>query len=247
MLTGNPERKAVYSSASIHQRRKRILTEARRMIADVGLDGFSVRLLCRNADVAQRTLYNAFQSKDRLIALAIREAYEDVNRYIRYRTEVDTLNGIIDRLIAVNTRNLRARNYTKAVVSLYFSPSISPDVWNALRSMVFLNLRQWLDRLHREGGLQPWINVEIAAGDFANIEYATINDWAVGRLTDEQYIPRLVNAVLSYALGILKGEERAMAAAMMEQLHATGKLPEFPKPVFDPSVEAPAPAEVEDA
>jgi AcrR family transcriptional regulator len=233
-LNPNPEREPVYSSTSIQQRRQRILAEARRMIAKVGIAGFSIRTLCANADVAQRTLYNAFHSKDRLIALAIREAYEDVNRHLMYRTSPETLEGIIDRLIAVNTRNLKARNYTKAVVSLYFSPNISEDIWNALRAMVFLNLRQWLDQLDRSGGLQDWINVDEAAGDFANIEYATINDWAVGRLSDEDYVRRLVLAVLSHTIGITTGPARDEAIAMARAIRETNSLPEFRKPVFRP-------------
>ncbi|MES2290680.1 MAG: TetR/AcrR family transcriptional regulator [Pseudomonadota bacterium] len=234
MLSANPEREPIYSSASIKERRKRILTEARHMIADVGIDGFSIRTLCRNADVAQRTLYNAFQSKDRLIALSIREAYEHVNRYMRYRTSADTLDGIIDRLIAVNTRNLKARNYTKAVVSLYFSATISKDIWDALRQMVFLNLRQWLDRVDREGALQDWISVDQAAGDIANLEYSVINDWAVGRLSDDEYVLRLVTTVLSHVIGITAGTHREEAIAMARNIRKTGKVPEFPKPVYDP-------------
>ena len=204
------------------------------MIASVGLDGFSVRTLCKNADVAQRTLYNAFQNKDRLIALAIRETYEEVNRHIRYRTEVDSLEGIVDRAIALNSRNLKARNYTKAVASLYFSPSIGADVWSALRQMAFLDLRQWLDRLLRDGLLQPWVVLEEAAGDIANLQYAVINDWAVGRLPDEDYVRRLVCALLSYATAITRGEERDKAVAMITAIVATGALPDFPRPVFVP-------------
>ncbi len=237
-LTPNPDREPIYSSASIQERRQRILHEARRMIAESGIGGFSVRTLCRNADVAQRTLYNAFQSKDRLIAIAIRETYEQVNRHMRYRTQADSLEGIIDRLISVNMRNLKARNYTKAVVSLYFSPSISPDVWDALRQMVFLNLRRWLDRLERDDELEDWVRIDQVAGDFANLEYSIINDWAVGRLTDEEYVPRLVIGVLSHATGVTKGPTRENAIAMLRAIRSTGRLPEFPKPVFSPDPDA---------
>ena len=233
-LRPNPESEPVYSSLQIQERRRRILAEARRMIAQKGIDGFSIRTLCKNADVAQRTLYNAFQSKDRLIALAISEAYEEVNRHMRYRTSADTLEGIVDRLISVNARNLKARNYTKAVVSLYFSPNISEDIWNALRGMAFRNLRQWLDRLAREQGLASWVNVEQAASDLANLEYSVINDWAVGRLSDVDYVPRLIIAVLSYTAGITLGADRQQALDMAERIRRTGELPEFPKPVYDP-------------
>lgn len=233
-LAAHPEKPLIYSSPSIQERRRRILKEARKMLAENGLEGFSIRALCKKADVAQRTLYNAFHNKDRIMALAIREAYEDVNRYMRYRTSADTLEGIIDRLISVNSRNLKARNYTRAVTALYFSPGATADIWNAMRGMVYLNLRQWLDRLEREGGLQDWVDVEELAGDIANIEYATINDWAQGRLSDDQYVMRLVTAVLSHAAGVTVGPDHDAAVNMLREIRRTGRLPEFPKPVYVP-------------
>ena len=137
-LPAHPDRTTVYSSPSMVERRNRILREARKMIAEGGIENFSIRALCRRADVAQRTLYNAFHDKDRIIALAIRQAYDEVNQFIRYRTSADTLEGIVDRLISVNQRNLRAPHYTRAVTSIYFALNTSTDIWNALREMVFL-------------------------------------------------------------------------------------------------------------
>lgn len=202
------------------------------MIAEYGIERFSIRKLCQQADVAQRTLYNAFHSKDRLIALAIREAYEEVNGYMRYRTSAETLEGIVDRLMSVNRRNLKARNYTRAVTSIYFSPNASEDVWNALREMVFLNLRQWLNRLTRDSELQPWVNPDELADTFANIEYSIINDWALARIKDDDYIHRLITAVLSLAAGVTTGNTRDQAIAMLDRIAQTGELPEFPKPVL---------------
>ena len=229
MLAPHPERQLVYSSPLITERRKRILHEARKMIAERGIERFSIRELCRRADVAQRTLYNAFHSKDRVIALAIREAYEDVNNALRYSTSAETLEGILDRLIAVNRRNLRARNYTLAVTSIYFSPNTGEDIWNSLREMVFLNLRQWLDRLQRDGELQPWVNPVELAEDIANVEYAVINDWARGRIHDDDYVRRLVTSVLWLTIGATKGLTQKRAQKMLADMGRTGQVPEFPK------------------
>src|SRR5258708_5157752 len=136
-LAPHPEKSQVYASPAIVERRRRILKETRKMIAEVGVQGFSVRELCVRSHVALRTLYNAFHSKDRLIAIAIREAYDDVERSIEYTTSAETLEGIINRLTFINTRNMGARNYTKAVASLYFAPDVGEDIWLALQHMVF--------------------------------------------------------------------------------------------------------------
>ncbi|MCG2840535.1 TetR/AcrR family transcriptional regulator [Sandaracinobacter sp. RS1-74] len=236
ILAAHPEKPLIYSSSSIQERRRRILRETRKMIAEKGIEGFSIRALCRQADVAQRTLYNAFHDKDRIIALAIREAYEEVNAYMRYRTSADTLEGIVDRLIAVNRRNLKARNYTQAVTSIYFSQNSSRDVWDALRGMAFLNLQQWLNRVAADGDLEEWVILDEVAGDFANLEYAVINDWAKGHISDEDYVRRLITAVLSLAAGVTRGNTQKQARAMLRNIRETGKLPEYPKPVYTPPV-----------
>lgn len=231
ILSAHPEKQLVYSSPLIHERRLRILREARKLLAEKGIEGFSIRVLCKRADVAQRTLYNAFHNRDRLITLAIRETYEDVNRIIKYRTSAETLEGILDRLISVNSRNLRARNYTKAVAAIYFSPNASRDVWDSMRQMVNLNLRQWLDRMDREKRLESWVNVDELADEIANLEYAMINDWALGRIEDDDYVRRLITAVLTHVVGALVGEDRAMAQKFLTEIHATGQLPNFPRPL----------------
>lgn len=237
-LSAHPEKQLVYSSPSIHERRRRILREARRLLAESGLEKFSIRTLCKRADVAQRTLYNAFHNRERIMALAIQEAYEDVNRYMRYRTSAETMEGIIDRLISVNSRNLRARNYTQAVAAIFFAPASSPDIWVAMRQMVDTNLRQWLDRLVRENLLEEWVNVDEFAHEIANLEYATINDWAQGRIPDDDYVRRLITGVLTHVVGAIRGEDRETAMRMLREIRATGKLPEFPKPVYRPPLEA---------
>ena len=238
-LDSHLEKQLVYSSPSIRERRRRILREARNMLAEGGLEKFNIRTLCKRADVAQRTLYNAFQNRDRIMALAIRGAYEDVNLYMRYRTSAETLEGIIDRLISVNTRNLRARNYTRAVTSIFFAPAASLDIWIALREMVDINLRQWLNRLAREDLLEDWVDVEELAHEIANIEYSIINDWAQDRIPDADYVRRLVTAVLTHVAGVLRGDEKEAAITMLRQIRKTGQLPEFPKPVYVPPETSP--------
>src|SRR5438094_204527 len=66
-----------YSSPAIRARRRRILEETRRMIAEDGLLNFNMNELCKRAGVAKRTLYNAFQTREQLIAIAIAEYFQE--------------------------------------------------------------------------------------------------------------------------------------------------------------------------
>jgi len=228
------KRPLVYFSPSIHDRRQRILKEARRLIAEKGIERFSVRELSRRAEVAQRTLYNAFYGKDRLIAVAIREAYDEVQNSIRYSTSATTIEGIIDRLITVNQRNFKARNYTQAVASLYFAPGIQVEVWKTLQDMVFQNLSQWLNHTQQSGEFQEWVVVSELGHDIANLEYSIINDWASGRIADEDYLRRLIEGVLRLVAGAVQGRARENVEELLRRIHRERVLPSFPKATWVP-------------
>ncbi|MEQ8958040.1 MAG: helix-turn-helix domain-containing protein, partial [Coleofasciculus sp. C2-GNP5-27] len=113
-LDAHPDKALTYFSPRILERRQRLLKETRKMIAESGYENFSVRKLCERASVAQKTLYNAFQNKDRLVVLAIREAYDDFHKYTNYTTDRNTVAGILDRAVALNRQNMRVPNYIKA-------------------------------------------------------------------------------------------------------------------------------------
>ena len=233
-LDAHPDKPLLYSSPLILERRRRLLREARRMIAEGGIENFSVRKLCQRAEVAQRTLYNAFHNKDRVIALAIREAYDEFNQHVRYRTDENTLPGVLDRTIAINRRNFRVRNYTKAVVSIYFGPGTPADVWETLRDMSVNAIHAWLMVMAARDELQPWVDPEHFATTMANVQYAVINDWCLGRLSDAAYLPRLAESMLLLVIGAVRGAVRAEAESFLVTLRSTGEVPTFPSAIWSP-------------
>lgn len=230
-LVANPNKSLSYSSEQIIDRRRRLLVETRRMIAEGGLEELSIRKLCKRADVAPRTFYNAFANKDRVVAIAIREAFDDYQRFVSYRTEEMSLEGVIDRLLSTNGRNFKVRNYTSAIVALYFSPGTSRDVWTTIQDMAAAGWRDWLDILRQRGCLKDWAVPARLASDVANLQYAIINDWCLGRLEDAEYLPALFSATLTFVIGATKEEIASQAERMLSAFHETGQLPEFPKPL----------------
>jgi AcrR family transcriptional regulator len=233
-LDPHPDKPLTYFSPLILERRRRLLKEARHMIAEDGFENFSVRKLCVRAGVAQRTLYNAFHNKDRVIALAIREAFDDFHRYVKYKTDRNSLAGVLDRAISVNRRNLRVLNYTKAVVAIYFGPNTPRDVWESLRDMSLHRTREWVGSMKQNGELQPWVSEAHFADAMANIQYSTINDWCQGRMGDDEYLPRLAENMLLLIIGAARGAVQKEAERYLTDLRATGKVPVFPKSVWVP-------------
>ena len=213
------------------------------MIAEDGIDGFSIRKLCQRAGVAQRTLYNAFQNKDRLIALAIREAFDEFQAYVRTGTDPGSLSGLITRTVAINRRNFRVRNYTKAVCAIYFAPTTPRDVWQTLQDMSLRANGEWLQR--RRDDIHPWIDLDHFAHSMANVQYATINDWCLGRLADDEYLPRLAENMLLLIIGAVHGDLASEAAEYLEAIKRTGDVNLVASPIADPPPPEPA-ADVEE-
>jgi AcrR family transcriptional regulator len=230
IMSSSEARPTKYDSDAIRERRSRILRETRKLIAEKGLDGFNVRLLCQRAGIVARTLYNIFQSKDRVIALAIRETFESTAHSSAYQTPPDTLEGVLDRAIAVNARNLRARNYTQAVVAIYFSQNTPPDLWQVLKGMSAGALDKWLTQLKRRRQLHPWVSIERVEAHIANLEYATIMDWTQGRIDDREYLVRLAESILIPVAGVSRGATHDAVLALLKTMASTGKPPSFGKP-----------------
>ncbi|WBH17776.1 TetR/AcrR family transcriptional regulator [Sphingomonas radiodurans] len=231
-LSPHPDKPLLYFSPMILARRRRLLKEARHMIAEGGLDGFSIRKLCQHAGVAQRTLYNAFQNKDRLIALAIREAFDEFQAYVLTGTDRESLQGWLSRTIAINRRNFRVRNYTKAVCAIYFAPTTPRDVWGTLQDMSLRGNGEWFAK--RRADIHPWIDLDHFGHSMANVQYATINDWCLGRLTDEEYLPRLAENMLLLLIGVVHGTLAEEAAEYLTAIRNTGDVTAIVSPIADP-------------
>jgi len=228
-LAGNP---LVYASPLMQERRRRILKETRRLIAAKGLANFGVRELCLQAEIAPRTLYNHFSSKERAAAIAIKEAFDEIRYDVHFKTEATSIEGMIDRAIAINSRNLRARNYALAVVTIYFSPSSTEDVWDVLRQMGTGGITVLLESLAARGQIEPWADIAEVALTFSNTSFAIINEWCLGRLGDDDYLRRVVEALLLLLCGVCRGAARETALRYLADIRRTGRLPSFPKPVY---------------
>lgn len=231
-LSPHPDKPLLYFSPMIIARRRRLLKETRHMIAEDGLEGFSVRKLCQRAGVAQRTLYNAFQNKDRLIAFAIREAFDEFSAYVRSGVDPASLGGLLTRVIAINRRNFRVRNYTKAVCAIYFAPGTPRDVWQTLQEMALGGNGDWMAR--NKAHIHDWIDFDHFNHSLANVQYSTINDWCLARLADEEYLPRLAESMLLLIIGAVHGPLAEEAARYLEEIKRTGDVSSFAASIPDP-------------
>lgn len=211
-----------YSSPAMQARRQRILEETRTLIAEQGIDGFSMMELCRRADVAKQTLYYAFGNKNLLIASAIHDFFEKYERGIPYHSPSGTLDRMIERIVAIGRRNLGIRNYVGAIVAFYYSSSTGSELWNALHDIMILPQRPYVEALAQARQLQPWTDRQQLIDALDGQRLSVSNDWIHGRINDDDMIDRLVIGHLSYLLGSVRGTARRTIETTLRQIAEIG-------------------------
>jgi TetR/AcrR family transcriptional regulator, cholesterol catabolism regulator len=211
-------RAAGYSSPSIIARRHRILDETRRMIGEVGIANLSMDDVARRAEVAKRTLYNAFQSKEHLVAAAISKYFEDYAVRIGWSTQGATLERMVERLVIVARRNLDIRNYTRALMNIYFSSNVDPEIRQAIHEIASSSHEPWIVELDRRRQLQPWIDAEDLIAMLVRQRYATAHAWAEGLIPDDQLVAELLRGFFTLMAGATTGAARKQIVELLAGL-----------------------------
>lgn len=188
------------------------------MIAKGGITTLSMDEVSRRAGVAKRTLYNAFQSKERLIAAAIQQYFDDYASRITYSTEEATLERMLERLVVVARRNLAIRNYTRALMDVYFSHEVDPDIRGAIHRIAAEAQDPLLHALARKRQLQSWVDVDMLSNNIVRLRYAIAHAWAEGLISDEDFLRELARGFFTYLAGACRSATRKQIDALIQEL-----------------------------
>ena len=172
-----------YSTPLIAERRKRILDETKKLIGEVGIDGFTLRELGQRAGVSVTTVYNTFGDKEGVIAHALREFHAGIK--LNLPSHGANLAGYCRTICDTTDVVIENRAYALALADLYFSRSLTPTLFDVIRSMPLQVFLHWLWMAERDGLLNGLISSADAEAAFANLEWSCVKDWGAGRITDE--------------------------------------------------------------
>jgi AcrR family transcriptional regulator len=212
----------IYKSAGIHERRKRILREARLMISEFGYERFNIRELAVRAEVAPKTLYNAFTSKEVLIATSIIEYAREFSDNLNMVNGDLTLKGKLERAIRIHSRNLQIRPYTAAIMTLYNSPMADPTIRQAIRDLSIDGHSQWADYLKRSRGLRKEVEPLTFARQIASFTYCTLTEWCAGEVADDRLIDSIAESILVVVIGSTRGAIRREAEMWLNAVRTGG-------------------------
>lgn len=197
-----------YASHQIKARRHRILVETRKIISEHGLAGVAMEDVATRAGVAKRTIYNAFQSKERLIAAAIQQYFDEYATRLTFETQEATVDWMIERLAVVGRRNMKIRNYTRALMNIYYTHDVDPQIQRAIYDIAAESHEPWVRLLAKKRQLQPWNDADELIMSLVAYRYSIAFAWAEGQIRDDDFIITLIRGFLTFMAGATRGAAR---------------------------------------
>lgn len=197
---------------SFDRRRQEILATTWEMIAEHGGEEFNLTELSKRSGVALRTIYNAFQDRDGLIAQAVATHYHSLFGGIEILSnESHTLEEAIEMCARVATETARVKAFSATAARMYFAARTNPRLVETLRRLPLFILKSWLRSDEVDSRLVSRFGRERLERSFANTQWGAVNDWAAGRLDDHDLAREMKSSILQIAMAF--GNRAGRAAA----------------------------------
>lgn len=199
-------------------------------MAERGYANFNLGEVGQRAGVAKQTVYNIFGTKERIIATAVNEYFEEREQLIHYASRPATMERMIERQIIAGRASKSMPHYLAALMTIYFSVDTDPDVWAAIHKVATYPHRGWIEALVEAGQLEPWIEPAGLIDELAAHSNLALLDWCRGRITTEQSLGRKVMGSLIIMVGSTSGPARQAIEARLNEIVRNG-LPSYPESV----------------
>jgi len=207
-----------YATPAIFERRRSLLRAASKMLATKGFHGFTVKDVCVEAGVSPYTLYKAFESKERLVAVALATRFRAFHERTSTLFPAATLDGVVCRLIYSDRALIEDSATTKAVIAIHYSPSVDESVRRVCREKGRLIYSPWANALFRQGQLRRGVNPAELTEDLTSVLFAVCWDWARGAFDDEAFLQRKLKVMLAFMAGVTRGAAQAEITALLTDL-----------------------------
>jgi len=187
------------------ERRSRILAAARRLIAERGYDGLTMRDLARASHVSVPTLYNLFGGKSALLFAELEETFRTVAASLQTAGE----GSVVERAFAVceagNRDLLAVPRYSRELVHLFLVSEDTQTIRRTIAERYIAMMAGILRDGQAAGELVAWADpVAVATRMFAHYVHAMI-EWAKGEIDDEQFGAATFYGMSLMLLGLVRG------------------------------------------
>ena len=209
-----------YTSPAMAERRQRIIDCAHRLLGEAGAEGMTIARLCREAEVAPRTIYRLFTDKDGVIFATVADRMREVRSVIARKNRTYTLDVVFDELDWMVSEMERDTEYARVAIGFNFALNPRTAEVRELRSVAYNRFRNWLDLQIEAGHTRADLDLERLAQRHVVSEFLVYRRWAI-EITDSAACRiELRCAFLQIAAVVLTGEAQEMALRQLAEYHA---------------------------
>jgi AcrR family transcriptional regulator len=205
------------------ERRDRILRAARKLVAERGYDGLTMRDLARAARVSVPTLYNLFGGKDQILGAELEAAAG------RVASQLPTGGtSFFARGMAAFEAGMRvveeSPEFYRALMKLFLTSPETTEVRHRTEYGYIAIMAANLTAARAAGQLAEWAEPEIAARHMFGAYVCAMMGWGAGELDDEQFRLAALSGVCHVMGSVARGAFLADVEAKLRELHRDPNL-----------------------
>jgi len=209
-------RRGSYFSPRQQARRERILQAARDLIAEKGYDGLTMRDLASASDVSDKTLYNLFDSKDRLVMIAVADLLGEIARRVEAKSQQPGLEAVLLYSDSTMRQILETPAYAEAMARGLFQAEANTALVDVLLSANERFLRRELYAALQRKQLLADTDVAVTARMLAGHMWGILLLWNKGLLTLEELSSMATHSLCLSLAGIVRGQGKTLIARRLE-------------------------------
>ena len=184
-------------------RAERILEVARRLLAESGYRGVTVRELAREAEVSVPTLYNQFGGKDPLLLAAVESDFERLMQQAESEGGSSGLEQLISLIEAQSSNLANTRAYSKILLDSFAAHSPHMEqIARRIGEVLGEHLERSLARMAEEGALVDWIPPRTLARRVGGQCFVYSMFWSQGYLDDAGLRRSMLQSAYLTLLGV---------------------------------------------
>jgi len=199
------------------ERRERILDAARKLVAERGYDGLTMRDLARAAKVSVPTLYNLFGSKDAILVTELEAMASTIARALpmtgesflqRGRAAFDAGMQIIEASPA----------FFRAVIQMFMTSTETAETRMRVEQGFVAVMEANLRAAQQAGQLADWASPAIVARHMYQIHAASFLGWGLGHIDFETFRAATLSGCAHLLAGVARGPFAVEVLAELEKL-----------------------------
>lgn len=196
------------------ERKQRILDVARRLVAERGYDGVTMRELAEKSLVSVPTLYNLFGGKSELLLAAVESYFVDLIGNPDAARSTQGLERILAVAETLGRETPRHAAYARSLMGFFGNVSDAGGIHEFVARQLTHELVAALDEMKGKRQLAAWADTQALGGRLASQISITIFEWARNQLSDAGVLGAIRYGTCVTLLGVARGK----AASQLERI-----------------------------